>query len=88
MRTLTLRQGSTLSSLVQVNRVNLMLFAMRTISPGFFGNIHGYIYQLSINETHAFLYLFCYHPKSFALKLLVSFYYQQQRNGLSRQRGC
>jgi hypothetical protein len=55
---LTLRQGSTFPSLVQSNRVILMLFAMRTVSPYFFGNVHGNLYQLSINETHAFLYLF------------------------------
>ena len=56
--TLTLRQGSALPSLVQSNRVILMLLAMRTVSPYFFGNVHGYRYQLSIKETHAFLYLF------------------------------
>jgi hypothetical protein len=56
--TLTLRQGTTFSRLVQRNRVILMLLAVRTVSPNFFGNIHGIRIQLSINETHAFLYLF------------------------------
>ena len=53
--TLTLRHCPTLSSLVQVNRVNLMLFAMWTVSPYFFGNVHWNRYQLAINETYAFL---------------------------------
>jgi hypothetical protein len=56
--TLTLRQSSALPSLVQSNRVILMLLAMRTVRPYFFRNVHGYCYQLSIKETHAFLYLF------------------------------
>ena len=56
--TLTLRHGTAFSSLVQRNRVILVLLAMRTVSPNFFGSIHGNRIQLSINETHAFLYLF------------------------------
>jgi len=55
---LTLRQSSAFPSLVQRNRVNLMSFTMRTVSPNFFGNIHANRIQLSNRETHAFLYLF------------------------------
>jgi hypothetical protein len=56
--TLTLCHGSAFPSLVQRNRVILMLLAVRTVSPNFLGNVHGYRYQLSNRGTHAFLYLF------------------------------
>jgi len=62
--TLTLRQRSSLSSLVQRDRVNLMRLTMRTVSINFLGNIHGYRNQLSNRETHAFLYLFRSTPKT------------------------
>lgn len=56
----TFRQSAAFSCLVQGDSVNLMSLAMRTVCPDFFGNIHGYLYQLSIKETHAFLYFFCF----------------------------
>jgi hypothetical protein len=35
-----------------------MSFTVRTVRFDFFGNVHGFRYQLSIKETHVLLYFF------------------------------
>jgi transcriptional antiterminator len=52
------RQGSTLSSLVQGDRVNLVNLASRTERPNFFRNIHVNHYQLCNRENIRILILF------------------------------
>ncbi len=53
----TFSQGTTLPSLVQGDSVNLMSFAVRTVRPDFFGNIHGMSTSFPLKKhTHSYTF--------------------------------